>query len=185
MCPPLLLLLLRLFILNTPHADNPTCKHPVDPLRDCFIMLHKRPSLVGNSPFATSQLLWQHLLSDSVCVQSSDAGREYITVCKWHRSHTDVAIVCTVSPALYSVCTAGNYAPLLLSHEYLKKQKKEKNSNFVLFSRQWNAAGEVSWETQAMHIDFYNIFSTHQARIRMMYDGESVLDCAEPCAFLI
>lgn len=126
MCPPLLLLLLRLFILNTPHADNPTCKHPVDPLRDCFIMLHKRPSLVGNSPFATSQLLWQHLLSDSVCVQSSDAGREYITVCKWHRSHTDVAIVCTVSPALYSVCTAGNYAPLLLSHEYLKKQKKKK-----------------------------------------------------------
>ena len=60
---------LLLFILNTPHTHNPTCKHLVDSLWGCFIILHKCTSHVGNSTFATSQVLWQHLSSDCmVCV---------------------------------------------------------------------------------------------------------------------
>ena len=128
------------YLKHTTHVYNPTCKQAVCPLRDSFITLHKCTSLVGNSLFATSQLLWQHLLSHCgsvcvcvcVCVCACWAQTHSVTALQHanqnesltHRcSHCNVCKSCFVQcvSALWETTVCRTSAPPLLSPEYLSR----------------------------------------------------------------
>lgn len=148
-------------------------------------MLHKCTSLVGKSRLATSQLPWQHLLSDfaGVCTGLRHRlGLHNSMQIKTNPSHTDVAIVCKYC-FIQGACTAGNYAPLLHfdSSPMSISRSKKRNSYFFAFSQAVGGSREVSWETQTSHTEFY-IPSTHQPRNRNdVWWRISALLCRNAC----